>query len=165
MRLYKIIESSPSTKVIIASSRPKSFKIGAELIKLYQKTNFSHVLVIINGTVFQASNLKTNTYSIKEFLKHNEIVEKFQIDKSMCDFKFLFSVLGRPYGIGQIIKITLKYLLVTKVKIIKSIKFKDNGDQYLICSEYVGKFLKLSWVNDFTSPGDIITYLKKSKEL
>jgi len=44
----------------------------------------------------------------------------------------------------------------------KFIKFKSkgNGDQKFICSEFVGKALKLDWVDDLTTPEEINNYLK-----
>ena len=46
--------------MIIATSSPIKFKVGAELIKLYQKTQFSHILIIKDDLVFQASHGKVN---------------------------------------------------------------------------------------------------------
>lgn len=159
IKFYELIYKSSDLRVTIASSEPINKKIGSEVIKFYQKTNYSHVLIIVNDIVFQASHGRVNVFHITEFLSENKIVDSIEIDHSECDFEFMFKTLGRRYGFIQLYKIAAKYLLLTKIKIIKNFKYKDNGEKYLICSEYVGRFLKLPWVNDLTSPAEIITYL------
>jgi len=157
--LWEIIGSHECLKISIASSRPVDNKIGSDLIMWYQNTDYSHVLIIVNDMVFQASKGFTNNVPLSEFLLEHKIVNIIEIQKEKCDFKFLFSNLGKRYGYNQIVDIALKFLLVTKFKIIRRFKYKDNGTQNLICSEYVGKFLMLEWVNDLTNPKEIIEYL------
>jgi len=164
IKFYELVKVSPDLKVTIASSEPTKKKIGSELIKFYQKTDFSHVLIIVNDMVFQASHGRVNAFHITEFLVDNKIIDSIEIDHSDCDFEFMFKTLGRKYGFIQLYKIALKYLFLTKLKIIKNFKYKDNGDKYLICPEYVGCFLKLPWVNDLTSPKEIIAYLYTIKK-
>lgn len=164
IKFYELINESTDLKVTIASSEPINKKIGSEVIKFYQKTKFSHVLIIVNDVVFQASHGRVNAFHITEFLSENKIIDSIEIDHKECDFEFMFKTLGRKYGFIQLYKISVKYLLLTKIKIIKNFKYKDNGDKYLICSEYVGRFLKLPWVNDLTSPGEIIAYLMTIKK-
>ena len=61
--------------MIIATSAPKKWKIGAELIKFYQKTNYSHVLIIDGDLVYQASNGDVNCMHIDVFLENNNIID------------------------------------------------------------------------------------------
>lgn len=163
-KIWQIILDNPNVKVKIASSRPIKAKIGSNLIMWFQKTDYSHVLVILNDMVFQASHGYANNVPLEHFLEENMIVNSIEIQKEVCDFEFLFYKLGKQYGYLQIIEIAQKFILLTKLKIIKKFKYRDNGSQSLICSEYVGKFLKLEWVNDLTDPKEIITYLISVKK-
>jgi hypothetical protein len=152
------------SKIEIASSSPIKFKIGAEVIKWYQGTKYSHVLIIIGDLVFQASHGYVNVWHIDNFLKENIIFDRITVKKELIDFDYMFSQLGKHYGFSQVIEIVIKFVFVAKIKLINSIRFnkifKDNGNEKLICSEYVGKVLRLSWVNDDTDPKEIIDYLK-----
>jgi hypothetical protein len=162
-QFWNVVKDSKHIRIWIASSRPIEDKIGSDLIMWFQETDYSHVLIIINDMVFQASHGFVNATSMENFLKENLIVNKIEIEKEKCDFKYLFLTLGNKYGYNQLIKIATKYILLTKLKILKRFKAKDNGNKFLICSEYVGRFLMLDWVNDFTDPEDIITYLETIK--
>jgi hypothetical protein len=142
--------------MIIATSSPIKFKVGAELIKLYQKTQFSHVLIIKDDLVFQASHGKVNCTHINIFLEENKIVNFYEIEDSAIDFDFVKKQLGKKYSIKQIITIAAKFIFGIKHL------YGDNGNSSFICSEYVGKALMLEWVNDQTSPADIDKYLKEN---
>jgi hypothetical protein len=163
LKIYEIIQNHPFLKVEVASSQPLTPMIGSEIIKWFQGTSYSHVLIIINDMVFESSHTGVVTIPLEEFLQTNKIVNCIEIDKSKVDFEFLFYSLGKKYGYIQIFKIALKYLFMTKLKILKGIGIKDQSAKSLICSEYVGKALRLSWVNDYTDPEDIITYLLSIK--
>lgn len=164
IKIWEVVRDNEDIKVEIASSRPIKRKIGSDLIMWEQDTDYSHVLVIINDMVFQASHGYANAVTMSHFLSENLIVSVIEIDKEKCDLDFLFSNLGKKYGYMQIIEIAVKFILLTKLRILRGFKYKDNGNQSLICSEYVGKFLKLSWVNDLTSPQEIISYLLTIKK-
>ena len=139
--------------MIIATSSPKNFKIGAELIKWYQNTKFSHVLIIKDDLVYQASHGYVNCTHIDNFLLDNEIINKYKVSDDSIDFEFVKKELGKPYSKGQIINIATKFLMGVKF-------FPKNGNSQFICSEYVGKALKLEWVTDDTTPLEIDNYLK-----
>lgn len=154
-----------SENIYIGSSSPIKYKIGAELIKWYQKTEYSHVFIIYGDFIFQASHGMVNIWHIDNFLKENRIIDKIKVEKNKVDTSFMTKELGKPYGYSQIMEIALRYVFVMKLKIISSNRFrkifKDNGDLKHVCSEYLGKVLKLSWANDDTTPKDIIEHLKK----
>lgn len=162
--VWELIYNNPDTTVAIASSRPIKRKIGSDLIMWYQKTNYSHVIVIIEDMVYQASHGYANTIPFKEFLKNNMIVDLVEIEKEKCDFEYLYNTLGTKYGYAQLFKVAMKFITITKLKMFRNYKYKDNGNKYVICSEYMGKFLKLDWVNDLTDPRDIIKYLLTIKK-
>ena len=138
--------------MIVATSKPKSWKIGAEIIKFYQNTEFSHVLIIKDDLVFQASHGYVNCNHIDIFLDENEIVSFYEVPDESIDFDFVKKQLGKKYGTFQLIMIPICSFL----------KMKWNGDDNnrFICSEYVGKALKLTWVTDLTTPKEIDSYLK-----
>jgi hypothetical protein len=139
--------------MIIATSSPIKFKIGAELIKWYQHTTFSHVLIIKDDLVYQASHGFVNCMHIDNFKHENIIIHQYEISDEAIDFEFVKKQLGKPYSYKQILNIATKFLLGIKL-------FSKNDNSQFICSEYVGKALKLDWVTDDTTPLELDNYLK-----
>lgn len=168
---YEIIDDfiNPKSDIYIASSSPIKNKIGSGLIKWYQKTSYSHVFMIYGDFVFQASHGLVNVWHIENFLKENKIIDKIKVEKETIDFSFMLKQLGKLYGYSQLIEISLRYIFVIKLKVISQIRFrkifKDNKDRKYTCSEYMGRTLKLAWVNDDTTPKDIIEYIKLKLKL
>ncbi len=138
--------------MIVATSCPKNWKIGAQLIKLYQGTEFSHVLIIKDDLVYQASHGLVNCTHIDNFLGENKLISTHEIPDDAVDMDFVYKQLGKKYGTFQI-------FIIPFLKIVKA-KTRGNGDQKFICSEFVGKALKLSWVDDITTPKQIYQYLR-----
>lgn len=138
--------------MIIATSSPNTFKIGAELIKLYQGTSFSHVLIIQNDLVYQASHGMVNCMYIDNFLSKNNIIHTYEVEDSLVDVDFIKQQLGKDYGYMQLI-------LIPFLKAVNA-KLKGNNNDKFICSEFVGKALRLDWVDDLTTPKEIDNYLK-----
>jgi hypothetical protein len=139
--------------MIIATSSPKKWKIGAELIKWYQGTQYAHILLIKDNLVFQASHGSVNCMYIDVFLENNKIIKTFEITEDKIDMDFVYKQLGKPYSIRQILEIAFKF--ITNIKILSS-----NGNDQFICSEFVGKALRLDWVNDLTTPLEVVKYLE-----
>lgn len=139
--------------MIIITSSPKKWRLGAELIKFYQKTEFSHVAIVRGNLVFQASHGFVNCMHVDIFLKDNKVIDKFKVPDCAVDMNFVYHQLGKPYSYIQIFEIALKYLTGVKVLI-------NNRNNQFICSEFVGKALHLDWVTDHTSPKEIAVYLK-----
>lgn len=136
----------------------KRKKIGSEIIKWYQGgTKFSHVLIIKERMVYQASHGFVNCVTLDFFLEENNIINSYSIDDSLIDFEFVLKSLGIKYGFFQLIKIAIKFLF--------KIKFKSNGSKRFICSEFVGKALRLNWVDDYTDPKQINEYLTSLKSV
>lgn len=145
--------------MIIATSSPNKWKIVAELIKWYQGTKFSHVLIIDGELVYQASHSYVNCMHIEVFLKDNNIIHRYAVPNKDVDMEFVKKQLGKQYGVMQLFVISIFALVKALFKFIK-FKSKGNGDQKFICSEFVGKALKLDWVDDLTTPEEINNYLK-----
>lgn len=138
--------------MLIATSCPNSWKLGAELIKYYQDTLFSHVLIIQDDLVFQASHGRVNCTHIDVFLSENKIIDFYEVPHEKVDIEFVKKQLGKKYGFSQLFLIPLiKY---------SQLKYTGNGDQKFICSEFVGKALRLDWVDDLTTPKEIDDYLR-----
>jgi hypothetical protein len=140
--------------MIVVTSSPKKWKIGAELIKFYQKTKFSHVAIIKGDLVFQASHGSVNCMHISVFLKDNVIIDRFYVPNDSVDMNFVKLQLGKKYSLWQIVQIALDYITGIKITI-------SNGNEKFICSEFVGKALRLKWVNEHTTPLEIAKYLKE----
>lgn len=138
--------------MIVATSAPNSFKIGAELIKFYQGTEFSHVLIINGDLVYQASHGLVNCTHIDNFIVDNKIINFYEVPDTSVDLDFINKQLGKKYG-------TLQLVFIPFLKLVKA-KSKGNGNQKFICSEFVGKALRLDWVDDTTTPLDIDKYLR-----
>ena len=136
----------------VATSSPIEWKIGAACIKLYQGTEFSHILLIKDNMVYQASHGYVNCILLSNFLKENKIINSYEVPDESVDMNFVLDQLGKKYSFWQLIRIAIKYLTNIKVTV-KNNKF--------ICSEFVGKALVLPWVDDFTDPKDIDIYLKE----
>lgn len=138
--------------MILATSSPIKWKIGAEAIKIYQGTKFSHVLIIHGDLVYQASHGLVHCAHIDNFLVENKIISFYEVPDEMVDMDFIHKQLGKKYG-------TLQIVIVPFLKLVKA-KTKGNGNQKFICSEFVGKALRLDWVDDITTPKQIDNYLK-----
>ena len=140
--------------MIVATSTPIKWKIGANLIQWYQGTKFSHVLIIYEDLVFQASHGYVNCWHIDNFMAENKIVNFYEVPEVAVDMDFVHKQLGKEYS-------TMQVFLLPIIKLIEN-KYKGNGDQKFICSEFVGKALKLDWVDDLTLPIEIDKYLRET---
>ena len=123
------------------------------LIKKYQGTKFSHIAIIKDGMVYQASHSYVNCVHIDTFLAENKIIDEFKVPDCAIDMDFVYHQLGKPYSYIQILEIAIKYLTGIKILI-------NNKNNQFICSEFVGKALQLDWVTDYTSPKEISDYLR-----
>jgi len=140
--------------MIVATSKPKTWKIGSELICFYQKTNFSHVLIIKDDLVYQASHGLVHAAHMDNFIVDNKIIDRYDIPDSVVDMEFIHKQLGKKYG-------TMQVILIPLLKFIKA-KWSGNGNEKFICSEFVGKALRLDWVGELTTPKEIDKYLRET---
>ncbi len=141
-----------SEQVIVAASSPKKWKVFAEIIKLYQGTEYSHVLLIKNGMVYQANYRGAHKESLSSFLKENKIVWFKSVPDRLVDWDFVNKSIKNktPYGFTQI--------AAKALKVLTGIIFREPENKRLICSEFVGKTFRIKWVNDFTTPEEIVEY-------
>lgn len=145
--------------IVIATSSPRKWKIGSELIKIYQNTNFSHVLICKDGLVYEASHGQVHSVPFEIWRVENKLVNIYIVQDEAVDMDYVIRMAeeNTKYGFMQIIRIAIKYFLGLTIN-------KNNGNSRLICSEYVGRALKLDWVTDYTSPADIDAYLRRLKK-
>ena len=146
--------------MIIATSSPKKWKIGSALIKWYQGgTKYSHVLIINDYMVYQASHGWVNCCYVENFLEDNKIIDAYEVPDEVVDFDFVKEQIGKRYSYFQLIRIAFAFIV--KILFGVKLKLKQNGNKRFICSEFVGKALMLPWVDDFTDPKQIDTFLKQ----
>jgi hypothetical protein len=142
--------------VVVATSSPIEWKIGAELIKVYQNTNFSHCLIVKDGVVYESSHGDTHSMPFEIWRTKNKMINMYFLSDDKVDMEYVVEMVrdDKGYGFGQIFRIAVKYFFGFTIK-------RNNGNSRLICSEFVGKALRVEWVTDYTSPKEIDDYLKK----
>lgn len=139
--------------VIVAASTPLKWKLFAETIKWYQGTEYSHVLIIREWQVYQSNYKGAHKEPVVSFLKENRVVWQMEIDENLVDWDYVEECVSKniPYGYTQIFAII--------VRILFGIIIREGSSARLICSEFVGKALRMKWVNDFTQPEEIVKAL------
>lgn len=162
------------TLTIGFSSSTKKFPIFCWLIKLMERTNFSHVYVK-NETrynidlIYQASGTQVNFMNTDIFHMKNKTIKEFEFKVSDEAFdkymKFALNNCGRPYGVKQILGIA-----IMKILNLPNNPF-PNGVADYVCSELVaevlcelGKFKYDRATFDRLTPKDIYKFCNEIKE-
>jgi hypothetical protein len=127
------------TQVIIGFSAPKSWKIGAEVIKLWQgRTQYCHVYLLVYSQftkqwlVYHASHGMVHCLTYDNFKVKNEIIKEFSVFVAKSDFQATIKraqqMLSQPYGYLGLIKLALRRLGLPVI-----------GDNYRTshCSEFI----------------------------
>jgi len=134
-------------KVYIGFSKPKGkiFPIFSWLIRLFERTEYSHVFVRfltkdIGDIIYQASGSQVNFMGGKYFIQKATVVDEFEFEVSESTrkkmFRWAIKESGAPYGIKQIFGIAL-------VKIFRLKKNPFASDQKTwVCSELAGFILE-----------------------
>lgn len=135
--------------IVIGFSRPKKFKIMSYIIRLLERTKFSHVYLKINidtldrELICQASGIQVNFVGDTLFKEQNETIEEFEIhnveDVESEVLKNCVDLVGKPYGIKQLLGLLVVQIAGFFGKKIKN-PFADKTKTY-ICSELVGQIL------------------------
>jgi hypothetical protein len=142
--------------IVVATSAPIKPTLYSWLIQKYQNTNFSHVLIIKDGIVYEASKASVHTSFFYDWVKSSKLINIYLLDDSKVNLSYVVSKIGTKYGWGQSFRIAIKYIFRFTINV-------NNKDTRLICSEYVGRALMLDWVTDYTTPKDIDNYLRGLK--
>lgn len=148
--------------ITIGFSSPRSFKIGAEIIKLWQGgTSYSHAFIKIYSSytdltlIYQASHGYVNCLEVSRFFKENKIVAEFQIqvpDQNLRDtIREAQLLLQAPYGYKGLIILGVSRILETTLKkckkyqwcatLLDKVSTWGDGLQTFHCSELVARLV------------------------
>lgn len=144
--------------IYIGFSTPNKWKIGAEAIKWWTKSPYSHVYIRfessnekVPSTVYHAAHGMVHFRSYENFLKDNKIIKEYKIEVLPSDrmdvLVHCMNISGDPYGFCELIKI---FVMDVAHWAGKEVKF-ENGSGY-ICSELVGTILQQKWQYKFDKP-------------
>lgn len=136
------------------SYKTKSF--FSWLIRLYQKTKYSHTYIRIETRTFDlildATSRGVSLKNYKDFTKNNNIIEEKILDQQFLnedDFaSIVIPLLGKKYGYITILGILLKNFGIKGIG-------KD-GNKSFICSELVARVLE-KYIGIDTGTFDYIT--------
>lgn len=136
----------------IGFSAPKKFKIGAECIKLFMGTSYSHTYLKFNRNgktlVYHATSRGVVLVSYEEFCKYNKVIDEIETTNCEAAEKFCQQYLGKPYS------------YISLLAVLFNIKLGD-GKKSFICSELVVRAFDLPFKHsDITTPEQIRDYLK-----
>jgi hypothetical protein len=133
--------------MIFGFSKPAKWKIGAEIIKLIEHTEFSHCYVMWKSEglrrflVYQASGHGgVDFMSIERFLEHNIIMKEYHYDINPTEktalMQFCIDNAGDDYGYLQLVGIAYHRLM--------DFIFEDTPNPFphgQVCSEVVARIL------------------------
>lgn len=149
-------------KIYIGFSRPTSFKIGAEFIKLWQNASFSHTYIKFNEEIIiHAAHGRVHCLTEEMFLKQNVVIKEYalEIESTTNAMLYCLTKVNEPYGYLELVKIFL-YDIFHNLGI--KLPFKDSNGY--ICSEFVGWVLTTQFDLEFDKPHFLLTpkdiYLK-----
>lgn len=129
--------------LVVGFSTPKKFKLASFFIRLFERSEYSHVFIKMNPSssssldfskVFQASHGDVNAISYDVFKEQNKIFNEYEI--KLTDQKYfeiahwLWHQLGKPYGFLQLIAIAFGF------------NISKNKDSAFICSELAAMVLR-----------------------
>lgn len=149
-------------KITVAFSTHFSWDDGikSKLIRFFDKSNFDHALIIIDGQLVSHSigdGLTNENFT--DFLKRRRIVEAFSIEVTAEQltkaYAFAKGSEGKIYSIAQLIGIVLAKWF--KIDGFLFNKFFVNGLKRYICSEYAAEFLEYIIGIQFPDVLDLIT--------
>jgi hypothetical protein len=140
-------------KIIVGFSRPRKWKIFAQAIMWWDKSDASHGYIRFrserwdNNFIYQSSHSQTNFVGGEYFQKINKVVEEFEIEVEESIESRIGNLCvdreGKPYAIKQVIGIAMMNIMFVisfgKVRIKNP--FSD-GDEETDCIEEVAAILK-----------------------
>jgi hypothetical protein len=114
-------------------------KLFSSFIMKFQKTNYSHYAIEVDGMIADATRFGVRNRNAVSFFIEEEIISEFnfsiEIEKQNYD-EWLKQYLGRPYGFAQLIG-----LFSRNVGLDKHVDF-GFGDKTIICCEFVVMMLR-----------------------
>lgn len=153
--------------IIVGFSTPNKWKIGAEAIKWWTSSPYSHVYIRfessnpkVPSTVYHAAHGMVHFRTFEKFKNDNTVVKEYAVDSSPEDrtdiLVHCMELSGEPYGTMELIKIFGKDLLHYFGK-----DFKTTDGRGYICSELVGTIMIDKFGYKFNKP----TYLLKPTDI
>lgn len=153
-------------RVCIGFSEPVKTKLGAEIIKWWMGTEFSHVYLKLYSPytdlwlIYHASHGMVHLREASNFYKENLPVAEFEMEiepiRLRNTIKIAQQLCGQPYGYLGLVKLVLR----------KKFKISGDGDRSFHCSELIARlfpelteYCKLS--NDFIEPVHLYNVLKE----
>lgn len=153
--------------ITLGFSKPNKFKVFSEIIKLVDKSPFSHAYVKIEAVslnrtlVYQASHGAVHFLSNDIFIKKNTITNEYIIKVSneikTKILQFCVDNAGKPYSTLGVINIGLKRLFNFPLLI-------NDGNNSFWCSELVAQILNIiedKQLNPNITPKELFDYLEK----
>lgn len=126
------------TRVVIGFSQPKGCMIGAEVIKLWMGTPYSHVYLRVYSSyteqwlVYQASHGMVNCLTYTAFSATNNTTHEYSVDVSdealRSTVRKAQQLLGQPYGYFGLLRLVLRRLEIPVV---------GDGLKSSHCSEFI----------------------------
>lgn len=147
--------------IYIGFSKPKKFKVGAEFIKVWTDSDFSHCYIRFDidakfSIVFHAANGMVHYLSYENFLKKNSVVYEYSITVDNDTYKKIKrdcdNIAGEGYSFITLLKIMMSDIIHTFGGDVST--YDDTG---YICSELVGKLLTYRLGLTFSKPLHLLT--------
>jgi hypothetical protein len=164
--------------ITIGFSKPKKWKLFAQLIMWGYNIPYSHVYIRLYSVsyqrhlIYQASHSMVNFMGVNVFNEENITTDEFRLDISDQNLKdmmaFAIDNAGKHYGIKQAIGMGIVRVAEIFGKYIKN-PFADRAHTY-VCSELCAHILKefagtsIPRDIDDITPKDVYVYLQAIKE-
>lgn len=153
--------------IIIGFSAPNKYKLGAEAIKWWSSSSYSHVYIrfkssnpSVPSTVYHAANGMVHFRTFENFKKDNNIIKETLIEVSTEDridiLTHCMELSGEPYGVMELVVIFIKDLTHYL-----GIELEAHDGKGYICSELVGKIMIEKFGYKFDKP----TFLLKPTDI
>lgn len=158
-------------KIIFGFSKPKIFKIGAEAIKLWLDSEYSHVFIMYiddqdREVVFQAAHGTIHPILYSNFLKENIVVDVFPwyfIEEDYNHLRdFYYEKMGEKYAYKDLAIIVIHDIL-NRI----GIHFNSNNFTGYVCSSLAAQMLvevrgvKFDKPVNLIRPNDLYNFLKE----
>ena len=136
-------------KIKVLYSAKRKFKIGAELIKLFECTNYEHVSILMeDGCIYEAVLPSYRKISFFEWSRENIVKKEIVFDVSELEYskavERIKSMIGIKYSVMQLGLIFVENIAKIFIRPLGNIisHINLNNNRSLICTEAVLMVLK-----------------------
>lgn len=143
-------------RIIVCNSIPKKPSWVSKIIKWWEKVEYSHTLVIIENTVYEAGKHGFLPYPISKWEQDNNIlmqcncVAKFNLSATE-QFEILdaaIEMVGTRYGFTTLLGCAFNDMF--------GLKWFADGRKSMICSESIYYLFK-KWLPEINEPADFVS--------